>query len=78
MIIVKKKAKLCFLITIKYEDEISIKYALKYLKKFYNYKSKIINVDYSKILSNAINKKNQIHLIKIVKLLDAFSISVKL
>jgi hypothetical protein len=51
-----KKTKLCCLIAIKYEDEKSIYYSLKYLKEFYNFKPKIINVDYSKALYNAIYK----------------------
>jgi hypothetical protein len=51
-----KNTKLCCLIAIKYEDEKSIYYSLNYLKEFYNFKPKIINLDYSKALYNAIYK----------------------
>lgn len=52
-----KNTKLCCLIAIKYEDEKSIYYAIKYLTEFYKFKPKIINIDYSKALYNSIYKQ---------------------
>ena len=40
-----KNTKLCCLIAIKYEDEKSIYYTIKYLTEFYKFKPKIINID---------------------------------
>ena len=52
-----KNTKLCCLIAIKYEDEKSIYYTIKYLTEFYKFKPKIINIDYSKALYNSIYKQ---------------------
>ena len=52
-----KNTKLCCLIAIKYEDEKSIYYTIKYLSEFYKFKQKILNIDYSKALYNSIYKQ---------------------
>ena len=52
-----KNTKLYCLIAIKYEDEKSIYYTIKYLTEFYKFKPKIINIDYSKALYNSIYKQ---------------------
>ena len=42
-----KNTKLCILIAIKFEDEHSFNYTLKYIKDFFNFKPEIINIDFS-------------------------------
>ena len=46
---------LCGLICIKYEDTKSLYYAFKYLKDFFNFNPKIVNIDFSLSLSNALS-----------------------
>ena len=53
-----KQSVLCTLICIKYEDENSIYYSMKYLHDFYNFNPEIINIDYSIALMNGLNNKN--------------------
>ena len=53
-----KNTKLCILIAIKYEDENSFYYTLKYLKDFFNFNPEIINIDFSQSLYNAIKLKS--------------------
>ena len=52
-----KQSVLCTLICIKYEDENSIYYTMKYLHDFYNFNPEIINIDYSIALMNGLNNK---------------------
>ena len=53
-----KNTKLCILIAIKYEDQNSFYYTLKYLKDFFNFNPEIINIDFSQSLYNAIKLKS--------------------
>ena len=50
--------KLCCLIVIKYEDEKSIYYTLKYLNEYFKFSPKVINIDYSLPLYKALRNKN--------------------
>ena len=50
--------KLCCLIAIKYEDEKSIFYTLKYLNEYFKFSPKVINIDYSLALYKALRNKN--------------------
>ena len=52
-----KQSVLCTLVCIKYEDEISIYYSMKYLHDFYHFNPEIINIDYSLALWNGLNNK---------------------
>ena len=53
-----KQSVLCSLICLKYEDENSIIFAMKYLHDIFNFNPVVINIDYSLSLNNAlINNK---------------------
>ena len=49
---------LCGLVCIKYEDSQSLYYAFKYLKDFFKFTPKIVNIDFSLVLSNALLSPN--------------------
>ena len=55
---ITKNTKLCLLIALKYEDENSLYYTFKYLKEFYKFNPKLVNIDFSIPLYNALAKKN--------------------
>ncbi len=52
-----KFTKLCCLILIKYEDTKSFYFTIKYLNDFFLFNPKIINIDYSMALYNALSNK---------------------
>jgi len=51
-------SNLCCLITLKYEDYLSIYYALKYLHDIYKFNPKIVHIDFSKEERKALLQKN--------------------
>ena len=54
----EEQTKLCSLVALKYEDEQSIIYTMKYLHDIFNFNPSVINADYSLSLNNALSKNN--------------------
>ena len=48
---------ICALILIMYEDTLSFLKIFKYMKEFYGFKPKVVHIDYSRALTNALNSE---------------------